>query len=242
MDPTTPDGARSAPAPDAGGDEAPVGATGTCIVVTGGDPAARSVLDHLPAGALVIGADSGVAHALSLGLHVDLAVGDFDSLDEATLAEAVADGAEVQRHPRAKDATDLELGLLAAVGAGARQVVVVGGHGGRLDHFLANALLLAAQPFADIVVEAHMGPAWVAVARPGPVTTVTGAVGDIVSLLPAGGPATGVTTTGLTYALTGESLAPGTTRGVSNELAAPTATVAVGGGTLLIVKPGELTL
>ncbi len=147
----------------------------------------------------------------------------------------------MERHPRAKDATDLELGLAAAVATGATRVVVVGGHGGRLDHLLANALLLAAPPFADLVVEARMGQAWVTVARPGRTTTVTGFVGDVVSLLPVGGPATGVTTSGLAYPLTGGALAPGTTRGVSNELTAPAAVVTLEGGTLLVVKPGKVT-
>lgn len=213
----------------------------TCVVVTGGDPVDQSVLDHLPAGALVIGVDSGVAHATALGLHVDLAVGDFDSLSPEALAAVAAAGARVERHPAAKDATDLELGMTAAMDSGACRVVVVGGHGGRLDHLLANALLLAAPRFAALAVQAHMGEAWVAVARPDRATTVTGFVGDTVSLLPVGGAAAGVTTTGLAYPLTGGTLGPGTTRGVSNELTSPAATVTLVDGTLLVVKPGRST-
>jgi len=235
MDPTR------TPAAAAATRAAPGEPASTCVLVTGGDPIDRGVLDHLPTDALVIGVDSGVAHAAALGLHVDLAVGDFDSLTPEALAEAQAAGARVERHPRAKDATDLELGLAAAVATGADRVVVIGGHGGRLDHFLANALLLAAPPFADLVVEARMGEAWVTVARPGRITTVTGFVGDVVSLLPVGGPATGVTTTGLAYPLTGGVLAPGTTRGVSNELTGPAAAVTLESGTLLVVKPGKVT-
>ncbi len=90
--------------------------------------------------ALVIGADSGVEHAAALGRHVDIAVGDFDSVSPAALAAAEAAGAEVLRHPPDKDATDLELALDLAVARGARRITVVGGHGGRFDHCLANAL------------------------------------------------------------------------------------------------------
>lgn len=240
MDPTT---AAHPPTTAPGGDSSPDASPGlACIVVTGGDPVDRGVLDHLPGDALVIGVDSGIGHALGLDLHVDLAVGDFDSVDPAVLAAAEAAGARVERHPRAKDATDLELGLTAAVAAGATRVVVVGGHGGRLDHLLANALLLAAAAFEGVAVEAHMGTAWLVVARPGAVTTVAGDVGDVVSLLPVGGPATGVVTTGLAYPLAGEVLGAGSTRGASNELVAPEATVSLDGGSILVVKPGNVVV
>jgi thiamine pyrophosphokinase len=67
-----------------------------------------------------------------------------------------------------------------------------------------------------------------------------GPVGDLVTLLPIGGPARGVTTAGLLYPLDGEDLDPGSTRGVSNELVAETAKVTVGAGVLLAVQPGQL--
>lgn len=209
------------------------------VVVTGGDPIDPTLLRHVPPGACTIGVDSGVDHALALGLRVDVAVGDFDSVHPDHLALVEAGGAAVERHPVTKDATDLELGLHAAMARGARRVVVLGGHGGRLDHLLANALLLAAAPFAALVVEAHMGAASLAVARPGRVTPIAAATGAVVSLLPVGGPATEVTTVGLLYPLRGEALAPGTTRGVSNVVTGPDAAVSHGGGTILVVVPGD---
>ena len=104
-------------------------------------------------------------HARALGLRVDLVVGDLDSVDAADLEAAVADGTEVERHPTAKDATDLELALDAAVARGATRVLVVGAHGGRLDHFLANVLLLASPRFAAVRVEARLAGAQVIVVR-----------------------------------------------------------------------------
>ena len=63
----------------------------------------------------MIAADGGVDRALALGLHVDVAIGDFDSVTAAGLAAAEAAGARIERHPAAKDATDLELALDAAL-------------------------------------------------------------------------------------------------------------------------------
>ena len=58
-------------------------------------------------------------------------------------------------------------------------------------------------------------------------------------LLPVHGPALGVVTGGLLYPLAGEDLQPGSTRGVSNELAATHAVVRIGSGVLLAVQPGQ---
>jgi thiamine pyrophosphokinase len=47
-----------------------------------------------------------------------------------------------------------------------------------------------------------------------------------------------VVTDGLVYPLHGETLAPGSTRGVSNVFAATEARVALTSGVLLVVRPG----
>src|SRR5436189_171657 len=142
----------------------------------------------------------------ALGIAVDVVVGDLDSVDLQVLDAARHAGAVVERHPAAKDATDLELALLAARERGVAEILVVGGHGGRLDHFLANALLLAAPAFSSLHVEARVGPADVVVVRDHAV--LHGRVGDLCSLLALGGPALGVRTEGLRFALAGDDLLP----------------------------------
>jgi len=207
------------------------------VVVTGGDPVDPTHLLDLPPGARVIAADSGVEHALLVGLSVHHVVGDFDSASPEALATAEAAGAKLERHPTAKDATDLELALDAALELGARRIHVLGGHGGRLDHLLANLLLLARPQHVDVTVTAQMGAARVAVVRDA--ATLQGAIGDLVTLLPLHGPARGVTTTGLLYPLAGEDLPDGTTRGVSNELLHDPATVTLAAGVLVTIQPGH---
>lgn len=210
----------------------------TALVFAGGDPVPPAVADHLPTDALVIGADSGIEHALSLGRRVDIAVGDFDSVSTGALADVEAAGAEILRYPVDKDATDLDLAIELAVTRGAEHVTVVGGHGGRVDHALSNALLLGSPRFAGIGVDAWFGPAHLTVIRRS--ATLTGSIGSLVTLLAFDGPATEVTTTGLRFALTDATVAPGSTLGVSNELLAPVATVTVGAGALLGIQPDAL--
>ena len=62
-----------------------------------------------------------------------------------------------------------------------------------------------------------------------------GLPGDIVSLLPLGGPAHGVSTQGLRYPLNGETLFPDRSRGVSNEMIDAEAHVRLDGGTLICI-------
>ncbi len=216
---------------------------GTAIVVAGGDPPERGVPRPAVAVAAdgsttVIAADGGVDRAHALGLRVDLAIGDFDSATEAGLAAAEADGARVERHPAAKDATDLELALDAAMELSPARVLVVGSPAGRLDHLLASLLLLGSERYAGVELDALLGGAQAHVIRGS--RTLSGAVGELVSLLPLHGPAEGVTTTGLAYPLAGETLSAGTSRGVSNVFAEQTARVDVGRGVLLAVHPGQL--
>src|SRR5262245_32872433 len=82
--------------------------------VAGGDPQGPGALRGLPDPDLALAADSGLEHATAAGYVVDLVVGDLDSADPAAVAAAVERGVVVERHPAAKDATDLELALVAA--------------------------------------------------------------------------------------------------------------------------------
>ena len=214
------------------------GASEMVVVVTGGDPVDPAHLRDLPPAAYVIAVDSGIDHAQALGLTIDLAIGDFDSVSAAGLAGVEASGALVERHPIAKDATDLELALDAAIDRRPARIHVLGGHGGRLDHLLGNALLLAAPRYSAAEVTARMGTAHLTVVRQ--LSELHGPIGDLVSLVPLHGPAEGVTTSNLRYPLDREDLAPGSSRGISNELTRPSATVEIRRGVLVAIQPGHL--
>ena len=153
----------------------------------------------VPSGATVIAADGGA----ELASRVDLAVGDFDSIS----AERLAAIERVERHPAAKDATDLELALDAALRLEPERILVVGSAGGRLDHLLGDLLLLAADRFAGVQVDAQLGPAAVHVIRRA--RLLAGDAGELVSLFTVNGPAFGVVTDGLVYPLQGRDARAG---------------------------------
>ncbi|MEX0985238.1 MAG: thiamine diphosphokinase [Actinomycetota bacterium] len=208
----------------------------TALVITGGGSVRAPMPPGLD-GALVIAADGGVAEAIRLGLDVDILVGDLDSASHDDIALVEAAGAEIERHPIDKDATDLELAMARAVREGVTRIVVLGGDGGRLDHLLGNAMVLASPRWAGLQVEAILGAATITVIRGERV--IEGEPGDTLSLFAVGGTARGITTEGLRWALHDADLAAGTSLGISNAFREHRAVVRVHEGVVLAVAPGE---
>ena len=190
----------------------------------------------IPHARSVVAADGGLQRAHELGLAVDVVVGDLDSVTPDALAAAEAAGVRVVRHPPAKDATDLELALDESVALGARRVLLVASSVGRLDHLLGSLLLLGSARYAALELDALVGDALVHVVRRE--RTLSGAPGELVSLLAVGSPALGVVTDGLEYPLRGETLEPGSSRGISNVFTGAEARIGLADGVLLAIRPG----
>lgn len=218
------------------------------IVLADGQLGSRAALDAawpgwLEPGARVVAADGGARHAAPLGLTIDRWVGDGDSLGEAGIAELEAAGVPIERARPDKDESDTELAVLAARAMGATRLTVLGALGGpRVDHALANLGLLSMPELEDLGVTLVAADARVRHLRApgsdgGPATLdLGGRVGDLVSLLPIGADAEGVTTHGLAYPLDDEPLLAGRTRGLSNVRDLPDAAVVFRRGELLVVE------
>jgi thiamine pyrophosphokinase len=206
------------------------------VVVAAGD-LAEGDLDELADAELVIAADGGAAALVASERRVDRIVGDLDSIDPGLVERLAEAGTAIERHPVDKEASDTELAVSSALAAGATQVVLLGAVGGpRLDHELANLLLLADPSLAGIDLRAVHRPSVVRPLRGGERLELIGRVGDLVTLLPIGGEADGVTTGGLRWSLDAATLPLGGSRGLSNEVTAPDAWVSLERGTLLVVK------
>jgi len=216
------------------------------IVLADGEVPTRRALDSAWPGwdgyvAVVIAADGGARHALPLGLAIDRWIGDGDSIEPADLAALAATGVRIERAAAEKDATDAELALEAAMATGVEEIVVLGGlGGGRTDHALANLGLLrhpAAVGRRLVLFDGRAARLSLLDAGAGPTKVdLAGREGDLVSLLPLGATADGVTTAGLRYPLRGESLVLGRTRGVSNVRTGPGASVTLESGRLLVIE------
>lgn len=218
------------------------------LILADGEAPARGELDSAWPGwdddvGLVVAADGGARHAETLGVVIDVWVGDGDSIDAATLEALEASGIPLERSREDKDQSDAELAILAALRRGAGGIVVVGGLGGpRIDHALANIGLLALPELAErpaVLIDARTRISLIraptADGAAGRLALV-GRPGDLVSLLPMGRGVLGVTTRGLAYPLSDEPLPVGPARGLSNIRTATEASVVVRNGLLLIVE------
>ncbi|MFM7684696.1 MAG: thiamine diphosphokinase [Actinomycetota bacterium] len=211
------------------------------VVVVGGGALHPSARAHIADDAVVVAADSGLDHALALGLRPELLVGDLDSISAAGSQWAAAHSVPVQQHPTNKDATDTELALAAALQVpGARRLLLLGRSAGtdeRLDHQLGTLLALGHPALAAFEeIRALVGGTRIAVVHAERPAEVSLAAGATFSLLALHGPATGITLQGATWELHGESLGPHEARGISNIAQGPVR-VQCRTGVLTLVAP-----
>ena len=205
------------------------------IVVAGGDAAPEDAA-QLASADVVIAADSGAAWLDAVGRQPDLVIGDMDSIDPGLLERLKARGVSVESHPPDKEASDAELAVARAVEMGASEIVILGGLGGpRLDHELANLLLLT-EGWSGADLRLVRGATTARAIQGGRGLELEGSIGDLVTLLPMSGDATGVRTRGLRYPLDGATLHIGRSRGLSNLIEEAPASVSLEGGLLLIIE------
>src|SRR5436305_6339083 len=183
---------------------------------------------------MFIAADNGAATALHFGCTPRIVVGDFDSLDGLLVEDLGKRGSEIRRAAVEKDETDTELAVQVALDEGATRITLVGALGGaRFDHTMANILLLAG--FDSVPIKIVDGPSVCWLVKGPSNTAIDGHVGDMLSLLPLTGDASGIRTSGLYYPLQGETLYFGKPRGVSNVLTQEHAEVPLERGLLLVI-------
>ena len=201
------------------------------LIVLGGDAPGAALLSRCARESeLVIAADSGLAAFDRANCTPDLLVGDMDSVDPALLSRYEGRVPEHRLSP-IKDDTDGVDALDLAIARGAQEITLLGALGGRLDHALANVMLLVRAQrkgaHAQILSERER------IARVCGEERLLNARGDTVSLLPLG-LARGVTLTGFFYPLDEATLQSDYPLGVSNVVTENEASVRVREGDLIL--------
>ena len=202
------------------------------IIFANGDASDPEIVRHWAAQSdLIIAADGGTRHALSVGVMPHVVIGDLDSLAESDRAQLDRSGVPLIVYPTHKDRTDLELALRHAQDQQATEIIIFSALGGRWDQSLANLLLLALPELAPVstcIVDHQLA---IQVIRDQ--AEINGRVGDTLSLIALKGDAHGVTIEGCEYPLNDATLPFGATLGISNVLAQPTARITVKQGQIL---------
>lgn len=205
------------------------------IFVNGVIPDLSTVRHWIREGDDVIAADGGARHAIAMGLLPRVVVGDLDSLEPDLLEQLAAQGVELEKHPAAKNKTDLELAIERAIRDGAQEILLLGALGGRLDQAIANVLLMAQRDWPALIQLVDAAEI-ATVIHAGELMTLEAAPGSTMSLLPLSAEVTGITYTGMLYPLENATLHLGSTRGVSNEIVSHPATVSIDTGIALVIQ------
>jgi thiamine pyrophosphokinase len=203
------------------------------IFVNGDLTNPKGIQAMIQPGDLLVAADGGLRHLRVLGLQPAAVLGDLDSIAPGEVERLQEAGVIIEKHPVAKDETDLELALTWVLSQGIRYIRIAAAQGDRFDHTLGNLFLLMLPELEDCDVRLEDGQDEVFLIRSR--AMIGGKPGDRVSLLPLGAPAVGVTTHDLQFTLHGETLWPERTRGISNVMLKSTAVVEIAGGVLICI-------
>jgi len=161
-------------------------------------------------------------------------VGDLDSLDDASSASLEELGTPCLQYPAEKDASDLELALLALAEHELVEVIVLGASGARTDHHLFNWQLIGSRswPFRLRVVDDYVDARIVDASQ---ALDIAATSGQIFSVLPVAESAIGVSVVGAQYPLNKATLNPGSTLGLSNVVKEPRLQVSIESGIVLVM-------
>jgi thiamine pyrophosphokinase len=182
---------------------------------------------------IIIAADGGLQHLKSLGMLPNVVVGDLDSIAPDQIEELDEKKVLILSYPTRKDETDLELALRYANQSGIKDVLIFFALGARWDMTIANLLLPFSPEFQDMNIRIIDGPNEITILRSQSTLHISGYPGDTVSLIPIGGRAEGISSSGLEYQLVDDSLDLGSPRGVSNVLSEDHAMIHLTTGLLL---------
>ncbi len=177
----------------------------------------------------IICADSGIEQAERIGVTADIWVGDFDSVGSRKHTAG-----KIVTLPCEKDDTDTMYAARLAVSLGAKEILLFGCIGTRLDHTLANLCVLSFLSEQGIDAKMLDEHNTVFVVQSGGTAELLRRNGVYLSLIPLSSVACGVTVSGVKYPLINAELYSNSTLGVSNEITADRA--------ILSVKKGKVAV
>ena len=182
----------------------------------------------------LIAADGGVKHILKLGLTPNVVIGDSDSISPSLQKKLRKYKIEWVKYPVKKDKTDFELVIDYCLGKKFREIIIFGILGDRIDHMIANILLLAKIQIENKLIKIKIiegkNEIFILINE----ITINGKIGDEISIIPISEKLEGVTTEGLYYRLIDDTLFFGSTRGVSNVMNKSTVKIIISNGVALV--------
>lgn len=206
----------------------------TVLIVTGGDaPQEELIRYYLDTARYIIGVDGTAGLFYRLHIYPDLLIGDFDTADPVCVNELEKSGVKVVRLKAEKNETDTEAAIDYAVSSGAEEIIILGALGSRLDHTIANIMMLVRADMSGVKARIIDKTSELYVSNN--TIYIKGSPGETLSILPLTSEVT-VNASGLQYPLDSLKLCWGSSRGVSNVMMSETAEIKISGGYALIIK------
>lgn len=206
-----------------------------CVIIASGNfeytPKIKDIINRAD---LIICADGGTQHLKSVQIDPDIIIGDMDSTDHGTQSFFKSKKIPIIQYPEKKNETDTELCIFHAIEKGAEKIILLGVTGTRLDHTLANILLLkklAAHNIPACVIDPHNEVYLVL-----DTLTLTGKPGQLLSIIPVTHQVTGITLAGLEYPLNNATLYMADTLGISNVFKEERVSIRIKSGILIVTK------
>lgn len=201
-----------------------------CVVIGGADITKYELIkSNLRDDDFFVFCDSGLKHMDRLGVKPNLIVGDFDSYDNPNLS------IETIVLPCVKDDTDTVFAVKEMIRRGAKEFLVIGAIGARLDHTLGNVgilNMLNSQGLKGTIIDDYSemeiisGGPWLVEDKY-----------SFFSLLNITGVAKGITIKNAKYYLDNAEITCDYQYGVSNEvIPGKTAEISISDGKLLLIK------
>ncbi len=124
------------------------------VLFTGGAaPEYRYIKKEVKEADIIVAADSGFDTAIKMGVEPDVVIGDMDSINHLDTLEKYPPD-RVLWFPEDKDKTDTELGIIYLQENKYDEIVLIGGGGGRMDHFLGIVFLFD-KDFSPVIWYTH---------------------------------------------------------------------------------------
>ena len=193
------------------------------VIICGGK-VGEYIKDYIKPDDFVICADSGYDRAKAFGITPDIVIGDMDSTCEKEIPF------EKITYPVRKDFTDSELAVNYAKEKGFDSVLMFGMIGTRMDHSLANISLLSQLDDA-VIIDAN-NEIYFADGK----FTLSGKIGDTISIIPYKEDILVAKSKGLDYLLLNTTIKCGTTLGVSNAMIENECEIEIEKGSAFIIR------
>ena len=185
------------------------------IIIASGNSIKKEIFNELYVeNDFIICADGGLNYIDNLHIIPNLIVGDFDSVDKSLLLKY--QNVQTRKFLPEKDFTDTELAIEEAINYGYKDIVIFGATGTRLDHTMANIMLIERYIKSDINIKIVDDNNYIQILNKN--ITLNKKEGYYLSIVPITDYIEGLTLKGLKFPLNNVKVNRGSTLCISNEV------------------------